>query len=93
MKGFSGCMYLCDHHVAVECPPAAGLSRTLDVGPNLANDGSSNGHVGDEVTVHDVYVQPVGTLGHLGGAFTAQGGEICAQNRRRDNCGGSHDAD
>lgn len=79
--------------MAVECPPAAGLSWALHVSPDLADDGSSNGHVRDEVTVHDVYVQPVGTLRHLGGAFAAQGGEVCAQNGRRDNGGRSHSVD
>lgn len=72
--------------MAVKGALAVGLGGTGNMGANLGHDGGTKGHVGDEVAVHDVDVQPVGSLGNLGRAFAAQGAEVGTQD------GGSNDS-
>lgn len=74
--------HLHDHHVAVERALSTGLRWTGDVGPDLGDDGSSEGDVGNEVAVHDVNMKPIGSLLDLGRAFAAQGREVRAENGR-----------
>ena len=59
--------YLCDHHMAVESSFVSRPGRFLDMGSDLGDDGGTEGHVGDEVTIHDVNMEPVGTLFDSGG--------------------------
>lgn len=82
--------HLHDHHVAIKRPLSVGFSRTGDVGANLGDNGRAKGHVRDEVAVHDVDMQPIGTLVHLGRAFMAEAGEVGAEDGGGDNCGGRH---
>lgn len=58
--------YLCDHHVTVEGPSPAFLVRPGAVRADVGDDGGADGHVGDEVAVHDVDMEPVGALVQLG---------------------------
>jgi hypothetical protein len=76
--------------VAVKGAASAGFKGSVDAATNLRHDGTSDGHVRDEVAVHDVDVQPVGTLLHLAGAVMAEVGEVGAQDGGCDNGGGCH---
>lgn len=51
--------HLHDHHMTVKGAPAMGLSWTVNVRPDLGDHGSSEGDIRDEVTVHDVDMEPV----------------------------------
>lgn len=44
-------MYLCNHHVAVECPPTGGLGRLLDVRSDLCHNRGSERDVWYEMAV------------------------------------------
>lgn len=48
-----------DHHVAVESALAKGLGGLVDMRTDHGYYRSAKGHVGDEVAVHDVDVEPV----------------------------------
>jgi hypothetical protein len=48
-----------DHHVAVKGTFAEGLGGLVDVRTDHCDYGSAKGHVGDEVAVHNVDVEPV----------------------------------
>lgn len=54
--------HLHDHHVAVKGALSKGLGWPVHMRPDLGNNGRAKGHVGDEVAVHDINVQPIGTL-------------------------------
>ena len=59
----------------------------LGVRAHRLDDIGTVGNVGDEMTVHHVEVDPVGT-GRIDGAhLLAQFGEVGSQNRRRDDQG------
>lgn len=45
--------------MTVKGAPAMGLSWTANVRPDLGDHGSSEGDIRDEVTVHDVDMEPV----------------------------------
>lgn len=47
---------------------------------DLGDNRSSEGDIGDKVTVHDIDMEPVGPLFHLGRAFLAESSEIGAEN-------------
>ena len=51
--------------------------------PERRDDRRTDGHVGHEVAVHDVDVEPVGRGGHLSHLF-GQGAEVRGEERRRD---------
>lgn len=66
--------------MAVEGAFAFWGSGPVDVGPDFGDDGRAEGDVRDEVSVHDVDVQPVCALGNGGGAGEAEGGEISRED-------------
>lgn len=76
--------------MAVECATSTRFERAVDTAADLRNDGASDGHVGDEVTIHDIDVEPVGALLHLLCAVMAEICEVGAEDRRGDDGGGSH---
>jgi len=82
--------HLRDHHVAVKGAPALGLRRPANMRADLGDNGGSEGDVGDKVTVHDIDMEPVGPLGHLGRAFLAKGSEISAEDGGGYDRGGTH---
>lgn len=55
----AGISHLHDHHMAVKGTPAMGLGWTVDMRPDLGDNGGSEGDVRDEVAVHDVDMEPV----------------------------------
>lgn len=57
---------------------------------DLGDNGSSEGDVGNEVTIHDINVEPVRPLFHLGRAFLAEGSEIGAEDGGSYDRGGTH---
>lgn len=71
--------------MAVKRAPAPGLGRPLDMRPDLGHDGGAKGHVGDEMAVHDVDMEPVGAAVHRHGAFCAEIGEVGAEDGGRDD--------
>jgi hypothetical protein len=71
--------------VAIKGAASTWLERAVDAAADLGYDGTSDGHVGDEVAVHDVDVEPVGALLHLTRAVMAKIGEVGAED------GGSND--
>lgn len=77
--------YLHDHHMAVECPYISRLFGLLDVRSDFRDDGSAKGHVGDEVAVHDIDVQPVRAFLHDAGAGISKSGEVAAENGRSND--------
>jgi hypothetical protein len=79
-----------DHHVAIESATTAGFGGTVDAAADLGYDGAADGHIGHEVAVHNVDVQPVGALLHLLGAVMAQIGEVGAENGGGDDSGRCH---
>jgi hypothetical protein len=48
--------------MAVEGTLPKGLGRSIDVRTDHCDDGSTEGHVGNEVAVHNVDVQPICTM-------------------------------
>lgn len=84
--------YLHDHHMAVKGALAGRVDvlGALDERADLGDDGGAKGHVGDEVAVHDVDVQPVRALLHLEGALLAQGREVGAEDGGGDDGVRSH---
>lgn len=72
--------YLHNHHVAVEGTLRAGLEWPVDTAADLRDDGASDGHVGDEVAVHDVDMEPVGAFLHLLRAIMAEVCEVGAED-------------
>jgi len=48
-----------DHHVAVEGTLSKGLGGLVDMRTDHGYYGSAKSHVGDEVAVHDIDVQPI----------------------------------
>lgn len=83
--------HLHNHHVAIESATTAGFGGTVDAAADLRDDRTADGHIRDEVTVHNVDVQPVGALLHLLGAVMAQIGEVGAENGGGDDSGRCHD--
>jgi hypothetical protein len=83
--------YLHDHHVAVEGTLRAGLEWPVDAATDMRDDGATDGHVGNEVAVHDVNMEPVGTLLHLRGAIMTEVGEVGAENGRGNDGRRRHD--
>lgn len=76
--------------MAVEGTAAVGLLGRVDVLPDLGDNGCSEGHVRDEVAIHDIDVQPVGALCDGVGAGLTQGREVGGEDRGRYYRGGSH---
>lgn len=61
-----GRIYLCDHHMAVKGALAMGGSGAVNVGANLGDDGSAEGHVWHEMAIHDVDLEAVsGMVGRV----------------------------
>lgn len=60
LRGISA--HLSNHHVAVKGTLSEGLGWPVHMRPDLGDDGCAKGHVGDEVAVHDIDVQPIGAL-------------------------------
>lgn len=77
--------------MAVEGTLRAGLEWPVDAATDLRDDGATNGHVGDEVAVHNVNMEPVGALLHLRSAVMAEVGEVGAENGRGNDGGRRHD--
>lgn len=48
--------HLCNHHVAIKRPLPIRLTGSLHVRPDLGHHGSPDGHVGNEMAIHDVDV-------------------------------------
>lgn len=88
--GYHKTTHLRDHHVAVKGAPALGLCRPANMRTDLSDNGSSEGDVGDEVTVHDIDMEPVGPFFHLGRAFLAESSEIGAEDGGGYDRGGAH---
>lgn len=82
--------HLCNHHMAVKGSLAVGLSRPANMRTDLGDNRSSKGDIGDEMAIHDIDMEPVGTLVHLGRAFLAELREIGAEDRGSYNGGGTH---
>lgn len=82
--------YLHDHHVAVKGTLRAGLEWPVDAAANLGDDGATDGHIGDEVAVHDVDMEPVGALLHLLSAIMAEVCEVGAEDGRGNDGGRRH---
>lgn len=76
--------------MAVKGTARAGLEWPVDAAADLRDNGAPDGHVGDEVTVHDVDMEPVGALFHLLGAIMAEVCEVGAENRRGNDGGRRH---
>lgn len=57
---------------------------------NLCDHGRSKGHIGDEMTVHNVDVQPVGPAVHGDCAFGAELAKVGAEDGGGDYGGGCH---
>lgn len=76
--------------MAVECATSTRFERAVDTAADLRNDGTSDGHVWDEVAVHDVDMEPVGTLLHLLCAVMAEICKVGAEDGRGDDGGRSH---
>ena len=55
--------YLCNHHVTIKGPFSVRSSRTVDMGADLGDDGSTKGHVGHEMAIHDVDLGCVSGIG------------------------------
>lgn len=83
--------HLHNHHVAIESATTAGFGGTVDAATDLRYNGAADGHIWDEVTVHNVDMQPVCALLHLPGAVMAQIGEVGAENGGRDDSWRCHD--
>ena len=82
--------YLHDHHVAVKSTPSAGLKWSIDAATDLGHDRAPDGHVRDKVAIHDVHMEPVGTLVYLPAAVISKIGEVSTENRGSDNGGRRH---
>lgn len=76
--------------MAVKGSLAVGLSRPANMRTDLGDNRSSKGDIGDEMAIHDIDMEPVGTLVHLGRAFLAELREIGAEDRGSYNGGGTH---
>lgn len=76
--------------MAVKSAARAGFKGSIDAAADLRDDRASDGHVRDEVAIHDVDVQPVGTLLHFARAVMAEIGEVGAEDGGRDDGGGCH---
>lgn len=48
-----------DHHVAIEGALAKGLGRLVNMRTDHCDNGSAKGHVGDEMAVHDIDMEPI----------------------------------
>lgn len=63
--------------------------RPLDAFPYFPHDAGAEGYVGNEVSVHDVNMQPVGVVGVDGvSAGFAEAAEVGGEDGGRDDCGG-----
>ena len=82
--------YLRNHHMAVKGSCAVGLSRPGNMRADLRNDGGAKGDIGDEVAIHDVDMEPVRALVHLGRAFMAERAEVGAEDGGGYNGRGAH---
>ena len=69
----------CDHQVDVE--------GQAGVAAEFGDDGSAEAHVGDEMTVHDVEMEPVGAGTLDGGDLVGEAGEIGREQARGDEGG------
>ena len=76
--------------MAVKGSLAVGLSRPANMRTDLGDNRSSKGDIGDEMAIHDIDMEPVGTLVHLGRAFLAELREIGAEDGGSYNGGGTH---
>lgn len=76
--------------MAVKSAASAGFKGSIDAATNLRDNRAPDGHVRDEVAVHDVDMQPVGALLHLAGTVMAEIGEVGAQDGGRNNSGRCH---
>lgn len=65
MKPLFGQTYLHDHHMAIEGASAARLHGSFDMGTDSGDDGGAKGHVGHEMSIHDVDMEPVRSLPDL----------------------------
>lgn len=76
--------------MAVKGSLAVGLSRPANMRTDLGDNGSSKGDVGNEMAIHDIDMEPVRPLVHLGRAFLAELREIGAEDGGSYNGGGTH---
>lgn len=76
--------------MAVKGSSAVGLSRPGNMRADLGDDGGAEGDVGDKVAVHNVDMEPVRALVHLGRAFMAERAEVGAEDGGGYNSRGAH---
>lgn len=66
--------------MTIESPFAHGSGRSIDTFPDLCYDWGSEGHIWDEVTIHDIDVKPVSSALDGVNAFLTQVSEVCGQD-------------
>lgn len=76
--------------MAVKSTFAMGFGWPVDMRADLGDHGRPKRDIGNKVTVHDVHVQPIRPLLHLVRTFPSERREIGAENRGRNNGGGTH---
>jgi hypothetical protein len=82
--------YLRYHHMAIEGPLPMLRSWFVNMTSNLRHNRCSKSDIWDKMSVHYIYVKPVGAgVNHLG-AFCAQIREISGENGGCDNGGRRH---
>ena len=74
--------------MTVKRAPPLRRRRPVDARPDLGDDGGAEGHVGYEVAVHDIDVDPVAAVAHDALAFGPELGEVRAQDGWVDDGGG-----
>lgn len=76
-----------NHHVTIESAGTILFGGTVDATTNMRDNGTAEGHVGHEVTVHDIDMEPIGALFNFLRTVMAQVGEVGTKDRGGDNSG------